>query len=121
MMMLYYSDILSARRACAAEGAPLVLLPSRERSVGPRGHQNEERRDALRIVPRRKYRRAVKIRAPVGTIGVGKEEHQVRMPVTGEVAEVFLFRHHESRRAWRRRCDAVRGKFSTSAADHVGL
>jgi len=88
---------------------------------GPRGHQNEERRDALRIVPRLNYRRAVKIRPPVGTIGVGKEEHQVRMPVSGEVAQVLLFRHHESQRAGLRRRDAVRGKFSTGAADHVGL
>ena len=99
----------------------LVHRRDRGRSVGPRGHQNEERRDALRIVPCRRYRRTVKICAPVGDIGVGKEEHQMRMPMASEVAQVSLFRHHESHRAGLRRCDAVRGKFSTSAVDHVGL
>jgi hypothetical protein len=49
----------------------------------------------------------VKICTPVGVIGVGKEEHQMRMPVAGEVAQVSLFRHHESHRAGFQRCRAA--------------
>jgi hypothetical protein len=63
----------------------------------------------------------VKVRAPVGGLGVGKEEHQVRVPVAGEVAQITLFRHHESHCAGFGRCDTVRGTFGTGALDHLGL
>src|SRR6266478_1172792 len=57
------------------ERTSLVHLRDRGCSVGPRGHRNDERRGGLGFALRGKYRRAVKIGAPVGAIAAAEFKH----------------------------------------------
>jgi hypothetical protein len=49
----------------------------------------------------------VKVCAPIGAIGVNKEEHQMRMPMAGAIAQVALFRHHVCQGIVSRHRDAI--------------
>src|SRR5438034_4099567 len=104
-----------------AEGEKSILLSVIWRAVGPFGHRYEERRDGLWIALRGNYRGAAQVGAPSGGVGVGDEEHQMRMPVAIGVRQVSLLRHHERHCSRLRRHEGVCIKRGFGAIDHAGL
>jgi hypothetical protein len=54
------------------------------------GYWDKKHRGWFRIALRGKYRGAVEVCTPSGAIGVGKEEHEMRMPVAIGVRQLVL-------------------------------